>query len=254
MNQADCKRLIESYVDWLRGGLTVDTQDSVCELTTPFLDRHNDHLQIYAVERNGKIALSDDGYILSDLKSGGVDVNSPKRKIILEAILRGFNVQNADGEIRVEASPDDLGWRIHALVQAMLSVNDMFVLAQPHVASLFVEDVKSFFDEQGIRYKRREKIPGRSGYNHVIDFLIPKSNGHPDRIVKAVNYPDKNAITKYLFTVGEVREAKKNGTLAYALLNDVHEVTGDTINALKEYDVTSVLWSGRDEYISEWAA
>ena len=74
VNKQECQKLIDAYLGWLRKGLEVEAVGAACELTTPFLDRHNDHLQIYAVQRNGTIVLSDDGYILSDLRTSGLDL------------------------------------------------------------------------------------------------------------------------------------------------------------------------------------
>ena len=87
MNRQECDRLIDAYVGWLRRGLSAKEVGKACELTTPFLDRHNDHIQIYAVPENGKIRLTDDGYILSDLRTSGLDLVTPKRKATIEAIL-----------------------------------------------------------------------------------------------------------------------------------------------------------------------
>jgi hypothetical protein len=72
--------------------------------------------------------LSDDGYILSDLRTSGLDINTPKRKAILESVLNGFGVKTDGRQILVEASQRNFGQRLHALIQAMLAVNDMFIL------------------------------------------------------------------------------------------------------------------------------
>jgi hypothetical protein len=138
VNRNECQTLTNSYVDWLRQGLTVETVNGACELTTPFLDRHNDHLQVYAVRKNGNIVLSDDGYILSDLRTSGLDVDTLKRKMVLEGVLNGLGVRMEHSQLMVEASAKNLGQRLHSLVQAMLAVNDMFVMAQPRVASFFL--------------------------------------------------------------------------------------------------------------------
>ena len=45
MIRAECQKLIDGYVAWLRQGLTVENVGEACELTTPFLDRHNDHFR-----------------------------------------------------------------------------------------------------------------------------------------------------------------------------------------------------------------
>lgn len=249
MNRQECEQLVEAYVGWLRKGLSVEQLEQACELTTPFLDRHNDHLQIYAVKHDGKIVLSDDGYILSDLRTSGLDLNTPKRKAVLEAVLNGFGVRTDGKQILVEASQRNLGQRLHALVQAMLAVNDMFVMAQPRVAGFFWEDVKGFLDQHDIRYSPRVKISGWSGFDHAIDFLIPKSRTRPERFIQAINAPNKNTIGTYLFALGDTREARGDGSEAYAFLNDrEREVGGDVIEALEAYEVKAALWSRREDY------
>jgi len=175
VNRAECQKLIDAYVGWLRQGLSVEDVGEACELTTPFLDRHNDHLQVYAIRRNGNIILSDDGYILSDLRTSGLEVDTPKRKMVLDSVLNGLGVRAEGGQLLVEASAANLGQRLHSLVQAMLAVNDMFVMAQHRVASFFFEDVRNFLDSNDVRYTPRVKLAGKSGYDHGIDFLIPKS-------------------------------------------------------------------------------
>lgn len=109
MNRQECERLVDAYVTWLRKGLSTQNLRDACELTTPFLDRHNDHLQVYAVRTNGKIVLSDDGYILSDLRTSGVDVGTPKRKAVLDAVLNGFGVRVKKNALVVDASTRNLG-------------------------------------------------------------------------------------------------------------------------------------------------
>jgi hypothetical protein len=254
MNHNECQKLIDSYVSWLRQGLSVEEVGGACELTTPFLDRHNDHLQIYAVRENGNIVLSDDGYILSDLRTSGLEMDTPKRKMVLEAVLNGLGVRVDENQLKVEASPSNLGQRMHSLVQAMLAVNDMFVMAQPRVASFFFEDVRNYLDSNDVRYTARVKLAGKSGYDHGVDFLIPKSRKRPERILQAIAAPKKDNIFAYLWTLSDTRAAR--GSLpesepeAYAFLNDQEQgVGGDVIEALNAYRVKPAVWSHRAQYV-----
>lgn len=255
MNKQECQGLIDSYIQWLRKGLSVEHLEQACELTTPFLDRHNDHLQIYATRQNGAILLSDDGYILSDLRTSGLDIRTPKRKAVLEAMLRGFGVRVEGKQLVVEASQKNLGQRIHSLIQAMLAVNDMFVMAQPRVASFFWEDVKTFFDDHDIRYNPRVKLTGHTGFDHAIDFLIPHSKTRPERIVQAINAPDRNTISSYLFSLSDTRGARGQQSEAYAFLNNQERsIGGDVLEALEAYEVKPVFWSQRDQYVQTLAS
>lgn len=255
MNKSECQQLINSYLEWLRKGLSVDALESACELTTPFLDRHNDHLQVYAVKKNGNIMLSDDGYILSDLRATGLEFNTPKRQLILQSVLNGLGVHLENSQLVVEASVVNLGQRLHSLIQAMLALNDMFVMAEPRVASFFWEDVRQFLELHEVRYSPRVKIAGKSGFDHAIDFLIPKSKTRPERLAQAINAPSKNTIGAYLFLLTDTRGARGDGSEAYAFLNDRdREVGGDVIEALDAYGVVPALWSKRDEFVQQLAA
>ncbi len=257
MNRNECQKLINEYIDWLRSGLSVQDVGAVCELTTPFLDRHNDHLQVYATRRNGTIILSDDGYVLSDLRTSGLEVDTPKRKMVLDSVLNGLGVRAESNQLIVEASPSNVAQRLHSLVQAMLAVNDMFVMAQPRVASFFFEDVQNFLDGHDIRYTARVKLAGKSGYDHAVDFLIPKSKKRPERILQAIGSPRKENIIGYLWTLSDTRAARAatSEPEAYAFLNDQEQkVGGDVIEALDAYNVTPAVWSNREQYVEALAS
>ena len=255
MTREECDRLIDAYISWLRKGLTVESLENACELTTPFLDRHNDHLQIYATKRNGKIELTDDGFILADLRTSGLEVTTPKRRAVLEAVLNGFGVHTERDRLVIEASQRNLGQRVHSLVQAMLAVNDMFVMAQPRVETLFWEDVRDFFDENDVRYNPRVKLAGRTGFDHSVDFLIPKSRTRSERLVHAINRPNRNSISSSLFSTSDIREVRGEDCEAYAFLNDDgRDIGGDILEALESYNVVATLWSKRHDYVAALVA
>lgn len=254
MTTDDCSGLVDSYVAWLREGLSTARVETGCELTTPFLDRHNDHLQIYAERHNGTIELSDDGYILADLKASGMEIDTPKRREIFLATLQGLGVQLRGDELVVEASEKNLGAKVHALVQGMLAVNDMYVMGQARVAGFFFEDVKAFLDEHDVRYTERIKVPGKSGYDHTVDFLIPRSKNEPERLVQAINAPTKDSIGPYLFGITDTRQLRGSDARAFAFLNDEdHAVAPNVTEALSSYDVVPALWSERELHVAALA-
>lgn len=157
-----------------------------------YLDRHNDYLQIYARRQNGNYILTDDGYILDELELSGCKLESPKRVALLQMTLNGFGVKLVDGAMEVRASKDDFPMRKHNLVQAMLAVNDLFYLASPTVSGLFLDDVVAWLDKNEIRYTPNVKFTGKSGYDNLFDFVIPKSKKQPERILQAINRPSRD--------------------------------------------------------------
>lgn len=249
--------LVESYINWIRETTSAELLDEdVIELTTPFVDRHNDHLQIYAEQKDADVfLLTDDGYIIAELKSSGVERRGRRRAVLLEQLLSGYGVTLKESELQVLATREDLGARLHNLVQAMLSVDDMFMLSNTTVGDIFMEDVTKFFDTHRVRYTARAKFAGKSGLDHLVDFVIPRSHDAPERIVQVVNSPRRDRIENMLFAINDIRETRAPDTAYYALLNDTKRaIPGEVRSAFREYSVEARPWSQREEIVDSLAA
>ena len=200
--------LINEYVQWLKEGTSLKEIDEWVEVTTPYLDRHNDHLQFYVRREDGGYLLTDDGHIIQDLRQSGCDIDTPKRRGLLKLTLNGFGIELKDQELVTRARADTFGQRKHNLVQAMLAVNDLFYLAEPYVASIFMEDVQAWMELSEIRYTPRIKLPGRSGYDHMFDFIIPRSRKQPERLLRAINRPSRETAEAAAFAWIDVRDTR----------------------------------------------
>jgi Domain of unknown function DUF1828/Domain of unknown function DUF1829 len=255
--KTDAGLLVESYLSWIRNTVTAEVlENGATELTTPFLDRYNDHLQIYAERRSPDIILlTDDGYILAELKSSGVEKRGQHRAELFAQLLSGYGVSVSGNELQVEATEHDLGRCVHNLVQAMLSLDDMFVLAQPRVEPIFVEDVAKFLDDHEVRYSPRVKFAGKSGLDHLVDFVIPKSRQAPERMLKVVNAPRRDRVESLLFAANDMRAVRGKDVQYVAIVNDTRrEVSPEVLNALRAYEVIAQPWSHRGQFVGQLVA
>ncbi len=251
----ECTDLIQTYIEWLRQKISAQNINGVCEITTPFLDRHNDHIQIYVKASNGGLVLTDDAYTIRDLRLTGCEFTTEKRRQMLYAVLNGFGIRLHGEELTVEARPDNFPQKKHNLIQAMLAINDLFVMATPMVVSLFREDVERFFRIHDIRFTPSVKFTGKSGFDHFFDFVIPASRVQPERVLRAINRPTRQSITSLIFAWTDTKEVRSPDSTAYAVLNDVEQpLNPDIMGALLQYGVKAMQWSRRDEYVEELAA
>lgn len=251
----EIRSLLDRYLSWLRDKTSLREIGDYIEITTPYLDRHNDYLQIYAKKQEGSFLLTDDGYIINDLEQSGCKISSSKRQQLLKLTLNGFGVQLNGKSLQVSATPDNFALKKHNLVQAMLAINDMFYLAEPLVASIFYEDVVFWLDANEIRYTPRVKFTGRSGFDHSFDFVIPKSKSSPERILQTVNRPNKETVTLLAFSWFDTKEVRSPDSKAFALLNDQEQsISADVMEALRSYEVTPVPWSYRENLRFEFAS
>ncbi len=251
----EIKILINEYSNWLKDKTALKEMANFVEITTPYLDRHNDYFQIYIKKDNGSYILSDGGYVIEDLKQSGCDIETPKRKNLLQMTLNGFGVQLNENEISIYAYPENFPLKKHNLIQAMLAVNDLFYLSVSFTKSLFLEDVAQWLDLSDIRYTPSVKFTGKSGFDHYFDFVIPHSKKKPERTLKAINKPNRDTAEALAFSWIDTREVRITNSKAYAFLNDSDTIPQPSIlDALKNYDVTPILWSKKEEIKEELTA
>jgi len=232
-----------------------DVNSEWVEITTPYLDRHNDVLQIYARRQNGGYLLTDDSYTIHDLESSGCTLNTVKRQDLLKMTLNGFGVKVNGEALEIIASADTFPLRKHNLIQAMLAVNDLFYLAKPMVESLFFEDVVGWLEANEIRYTPKAKFTGTSGYDHLFDFVIPKSRKQPERVIQAINRPSRNSAEAFIYSWSDTREVRSSDSKAFAVLNDTEQsIAGSVMDAFRSYAIQPVSWSDRAQVVTELAA
>lgn len=112
-----------------------------------------------------------------------------------------------------------------------------------------------WLNESDVRYVPRVKFAGRSGYDHVFDFVIPASRKAPERIIQAVSWPTRQRAASIAFAWSDTRDTRNPESRAYALLNDAdHAPPVEVLEALRTYEVQPVAWSDRERVRAELAA
>lgn len=250
----EVQQLVTGYFNWLKDETRLKTfknHDETIAITTPHLDRHNDFLEIVVERTEGGFELSDDGYILSDLANSGCNINTPKRKTILNEILNGFGVTELHKQLIVEANEDNFAEKKHALVQAMLAVNDMFFIAAPHVRNFFIEDVRHWIEQSRIPAIEGAGFTGKSGFNHKFSFTVPPFGDKGERYINAVNNPDRQAVQNIVMAWEDIKPIRPDNAQAYAILNDARPIKSNVKTALSEYSIRPVPWSERQTVVEE---
>ena len=99
------------------------------------------------------------------------------------------------------------------------------------------------------------KFTGISGYDHLFDFVIPKSRKQPERIMQAITRPSRETALSFINAWTETRQVRSRESKAYAVLNDTEQpVSGNVIDALRNYHIQPVPWQDRAEVVPELAA
>lgn len=245
----DIQKMINDYTDWLNKGFSAVQVGEYYELTTPYLDRYNDHLQIYVKqEPNGTYLLTDDGDIITNLKSAGVSfTRSKKRKLMLERIARNFGVSINGAALEIQATKSNYPQKKHMLLQAMMTVDDMFIAEPNTVKSFFAEDVGLFLDSHDIYYSRDFSLVGKTGSLYVYDYHLQRTKTKPERFCKAINLVNESSRNLALFNWVDTKERRTDASQLILFLNDEKAIKDSDLEAFQSYDVDCILWSERDK-------
>ena len=242
--------LKEKYINWLEEEITVSKIGEYIEITSPFLDRYNDYIQVYAKKQSdSEILLTDDAYVINNLRMSGIDINSSKRKQILNSFLNKYMVRMEDDALIIKAGNEDFPQKILFLMQAMLNIDDMFMLSQNKIASIFLDDIKSFFDSKEIFYTENVNFIGKSGFFYSYDYLIQRTKDKPERLCKAINNPNKQNFQSTMFMWNDTKETRSDESQLIVFLNDENRIDPSIIEGFKNYNVNTIPWSKKEEYL-----
>ncbi len=248
---------IDNYLKWLRDNtFEKKVNNNISRLTFPFLDNNNTMTELYIINNNDKFKITDDGYTFSELEFVNFDFSSPRRKKIIENILNNHGVSIDDNNaLFVEATKETLAFKKHLLIQCMLKINDLTHLSKSNIKTLFNEDVETFMFENDVRFMKDIALVGKSKLQSNYDFAIGKSKSAPERVIKLINSIDSTQIKSVIFSWEDVKECRDPNSKLITIINDLNKkVSNDNINAFKEYNIDTILWSQKQDNLYKLTA
>lgn len=248
----DVEVLMDEYWNWMRDNTAIrPIGDDAVEINTPFMDRHNDGIQIYAIKSGDRIRLTDDGHTIMDLEQNGCPMDTGRRKRILETILNVNGVSESDdGSLYVDARPDDplsFASKKNDLLNAIMRVSDMHVLASPRSRSMFQSDVGDWLGSRSVPGVRDVRFTGRSGVSLTVDFTISKRITDAPTLLQSITSPDVQSMARMVFMREELRHVTPR-VCAIIDDRDLSQSRRDDIGMIaEEYGIPLLSWTSRDE-------
>lgn len=245
--------LLNQYHDFVKSRTIVQEKTGTewLSIATPYLDMHNDAVEVYAKRNNGTIQLNDDGQTLRNLNLYGIDFNrTGKRQDILESILLTYGIKLSGDELAVEANEKNFPQKKLNLLSAISEINDLYVLSKPTVASVFKDDVRDYLDEHQIIYTPHFISKGSIGLEFTFDFQIAYRK--KEIVIKTFNSLNKNNLINFLYTWEDIKQVRTKLTnkevVGLAVVNDeIKEPKPELIEALIAKGSQIIFWKEREE-------
>lgn len=247
--------LLDEYTNWLRKQYTVKDVDVADEITTPFLNTIGDNLRIYVkpLDRN-QIELSDDGITLEDLYLLGIDMNASVRKDLLDRIKNEYLIKQRNDTLYVKGSIKNFPLLKQNFISAIIKINDIANTRRPNVESLFFDEVYKYFDENDFGGLQKHPFEGKSGVSYNLDYVIPKKNNRPTRMIDLQNRISFNQVMTSAYKFQDIRENRTVSTngLSYTMIfnNDASDVSSNSIKIAQDADIRLIPWSNKMEILA----
>ena len=241
--------LINCYADWIKNEFSVVKYGKYYELTTPFLDRFNDCLQVYIRQiSDDKIIISDDSYILNNLIHAGFKLKpNSKRKYEIDRIIKVFSLELNGNAIVGTTTISNFPFKLHQFIQAMLAIDDMFEHTAENPKDFFIEDVITFFNAKAISFEKDFPLLGKTGSKYKYDFYF-QNNKYCKAFSRITKQKRDMVIFNWLDTQ-ETRNQKHGKSELYVLLNNINIANMEDLVALKNYDIKAVCFSDKAELV-----
>lgn len=249
MERIEVQKMVDSYTKWLNEEITTASFGEYSEITLPYLDRSNDYLQIYVkFNPNGTIELTDDGVIIGNLIMSGINFRKNSTRLnTLEQIAKNFNVVIDGEDIKATATATNFPQMKHMMVQAMLSIDDLFVLNPANVKNTFVEDIATYFDANEIFYSPNISIVGKTGTPYNYEFHMQRTKEQPERFCKSINNLTLDKRDATLQRWSDTQEKRGDKSKLIVIYNDDNHVKDSIIDGFAAYNIEVVPFSRRQE-------
>ena len=114
----------DGYINWIKLNTVITPlPNGWTEISTPFMDSHNDGLVIYAKKEQDEVVLSDNGYFIEDMELYG----SVNQQEIRDFFHRYGITVTDDKELPIRGSLKEYPAKQHALLQAMMVASHLFL-------------------------------------------------------------------------------------------------------------------------------
>jgi hypothetical protein len=245
----DIQKMTDNYTVWLRKEITTAVFGEYIELTTPYLDRFNDYLQMYAkYNPDGTISLTDDGYIIGSLISSGMKFKKGSNSLkLLQKIAAKYSVSIVDEDITTIATPNDFPQKKHMMVQAMLAIDDLYIVSPDPVKNYLLEDIETYFVANDIFYSTDFSLLGKSGTIYTYDFHLQRTKEKPERFCKGFNKLNMSKRDLTLFNWMDTQEKRGVSSELIVIYNDENTVSDDVLTGFLNYRIKTVPFSHRQE-------
>lgn len=244
------------YDEWNNKRLILENFNDFIEITTPFVDMHNDFIQIYFIkEGNNNFRITDDGYILNELEMMGIEIKrSQKRNEFFKTYLNvfGVNYNEKNDELFIAFSNiNEYPEKQHRLIQCILRISDMLLTSRNSVISIFTEEISAFFEENDVPFIEGSNFTGISGKPQNFDFALPRSKNKREKLIKAINTPASENYKEPLFSWMDIKDMRKKSDFI-VLANDTNKpIAEGFVEPFRNYSVEVLEWSKRNEWIEK---
>lgn len=236
--------------------LCSETPRGHVRVRSPFLYPDGGVVDVFVVQRKGRIDVTDFGEALGWLRLQTVSGRrSPKQSKLVQDVCLTLGVELFKGQLVARCtSPDMLAEAVIRLGQAVVRVSDLWFTTRTRSVESMTDEVADLLEENVVPFERSVKLAGRSGRSWTVDLQTRT----PERtslvsVLSSGSKPAARRVTEHVVAVWhDLSHLRVGGPQMsfVSLFDDTSDVWSDEDFKLVD-DLSEVqLWSRPDEFVA----
>ncbi|MCL1827290.1 MAG: DUF1829 domain-containing protein, partial [Candidatus Cloacimonetes bacterium] len=186
---------------------------------------------------------------IGNLITSGVSFKKGTSKYdTIHNIATNFGISVIDEELTTKATIKNFAQKKHLMVQAMLAIDDLYVLSSSSVKNHFIEDIAEYFDQNNILYSTNLALLGKTGNYYNYDFHLQRTKIKHERFCRgygSLTISNRNLI---LFNWNDTKDSRKDKSELIVIYNDTNKVSDNVLSGFEEYGIRKIIpFSKRQE-------
>jgi len=123
------KELINDYFNLLKKEMdTALISEDLFVITTPFLDKHNDLIDVYVkLLPDEKVIITDKGETFNNLKQDGIVIGDENFMEKIDFVIYGLSISIDNDELILHANTTNFAQKFHNFIQTIIKIDSLFI-------------------------------------------------------------------------------------------------------------------------------
>ena len=246
----ECAHLIDQALNRLKLEFDCQPEGRGASVVTPYLHPDNSLVEVFVVEEDGGLRVSDQGETLRRLKLQGADpLATTKGRFMAEQTVARLHVNLIEGRVERAVGHADAAEALLDVAAAAQALGGLIYTSRSMEPASFPQEVGSFLREHKVDFAARKPLDGQSGRVYRVGFCYSDPATGAETVLEPLSPSGQGGMTRLVDKTVRMWVDLDVNLKRVSLLNDIHLEWRSHDEALLGRFSTVARWSEKERIL-----